>query len=80
MCPAHRRPGGVNEYKCKNGRIVSCGRREGFERDDSCVIDDYTGTLLFFPTEIAGYSVCSSRQSFGNDTLPFSSCHHPPFM
>lgn len=75
--PAYRRPGGVNEKKYKNGRIVCCGRSGGSERDDSCVIADYTGTLfLFFPRNCRLYSVCSSRQCLGNDTLSLKTCHH----
>ena len=56
--------------KYRNGRIVSCGRGErGFERDDSCVIADYTGRNCRLH--------CVYR---GADTLSLNTHHHPPFM
>lgn len=63
MRPAHRCPAGVNEKKYKNGRIVSCGWSEGSERDDSCVIADYTGSLFFSSPEIAGYTAAAEAGS-----------------
>lgn len=75
MRPANRHPGGVNEKKYKNERIVSSGWSDRFERDDSCVIADYTATFYFFSSQ-----KLQAVQCLGTDTLSLKTCHHRLFM
>lgn len=59
--------------KYKNERIVSSGWSDRFERDDSCVIADYTAT--FFSSQ-----KLQAVQCLGTDTLSLKTCHRRLFV